>query len=125
MPRAPAQNFGACLELAKKNSRKAYGEKKEAFDTLKGLSGRYIYAAEAASKGIDGFSRLLQEGGLTGFVESCETPLTIFAPTNEAILAVGNTLPADTQLLRELLRVHITMGSLRWVLRGPSAKNCE
>jgi uncharacterized surface protein with fasciclin (FAS1) repeats len=79
----------------------------------------------AASKGIDGFSRLLQEGGLTGFVESCETPLTIFAPTNEAILAVGNTLPADTQLLRELLCVHITMGSLRWVLRGPSAKNCE
>ena len=59
VPRAPAQNFGACLELAKKKSRKAYGEKKEAFNTLKGLSGRYIYAAEAASKGIDVFDHLM------------------------------------------------------------------
>ena len=76
----------------------------------------------AATKGIDGFSRLLQEGGLTGFVETCETPLTIFAPTNEAILAVGNTLPADTQLLRELLCVHITMGSLRCLGTPPSPR---
>ena len=59
MPRAPAQNFGACLELAKKKSRKAYGEKKEAFNTLKGLSGRYIYAAEAASEGTDVFDHFM------------------------------------------------------------------
>ena len=69
----------------------------------------------AASKGIDQFSRLLGDAGLTTFVESCETPLTIFAPTNEAIMGLGSTLPTDTQLLRELLCVHITMGSLRYI----------
>ena len=67
----------------------------------------------AAEKGVSEFARLLDRGGLTAFVESCETPLTIFAPTNEAIMALGGTLPTDTQLLRELLCVHITMGNLR------------
>ena len=71
------------------------------------------FEAWASEKGVSEFARLLDRGGLATFVESCETPLTIFAPTNEAIMALGGTLPTDTQLLRELLCVHITMGNLR------------
>ena len=71
------------------------------------------FEAWASEKGVSEFARLLDHGGLATFVESCETPLTIFAPTNEAIMALGGTLPTDTQLLRELLCVHITMGNLR------------
>ena len=66
----------------------------------------------ANANGVSEFARLLSDAGLTGFVETCETPLTIFAPTNEAIRNLA-TLPSDTQLLRELLCVHITMGNLR------------
>lgn len=67
----------------------------------------------AAQQGMSQFAKLLNDAGLTQFVESCETSLTIFAPTDEAIIQLGDQLPSDTQLLRELLCVHITMGSLR------------
>ena len=66
----------------------------------------------AASQGIQQFAHLLEQAGLISFVESCGTPLTMFVPTNDAILAMRATLPTDMQLLRELLCVHITMGSL-------------
>ena len=67
----------------------------------------------ANQNGVQEFAQLLHQAGLTTFVERCETQLTIFAPTNEAIRKLAHQLPADTQLLRELLCVHITMGSLR------------
>lgn len=67
----------------------------------------------ANQQGINEFARLIEQAGLTSFIESCETPLTIFVPTNDAIRAMAATLPTDMQLLRELLCVHITMGNLR------------
>jgi uncharacterized surface protein with fasciclin (FAS1) repeats len=75
----------------------------------------------ASEKGVQEFANLLSTAGLTAFVESCETPLTIFAPTNEAIRQLGRQIPSDTQLLRELLCVHITMGSLWYAAR----RKCE
>ncbi len=72
------------------------------------------FADWANQQGIQEFARLIEHAGLTAFIESCETPLTIFVPTNEAIRAMAGTMPTDMQLLRELLCVHITMGSLRW-----------
>ena len=59
------------------------------------------------------FAKLVAEADLATFVEGSETPLTLFAPSNEAIRAVAHKLPGDMQLLRELVCVHITMGSLR------------
>lgn len=72
------------------------------------------FADWANLQGIQEFARLIEQAELTSFIESCETPLTIFVPTNEAIRAMAGTLPTEIQLLRELLCVHITMGSLRW-----------
>ena len=72
------------------------------------------FADWANQQGIQEFARLIEQAELTSFIESCETPLTIFVPTNEAIRAMAGTLPTEIQLLRELLCVHITMGSLRW-----------
>ena len=43
------------------------------------------------------------EAGLADFIDGCETALTIFAPTDEAIARLGDGMPSDTQLLRELL----------------------
>ena len=58
------------------------------------------------------FARLVADADLVSFIEGSETQLTLFAPSNEAVLAVTHKLPRDTQLLRELVCVHITMGSL-------------
>ena len=73
------------------------------------------FPAFAQERGVTEFSRLLTEAGLQSFVESSDHPLTIFAPSNEAIMALGGSMPSDMQLLRELLCVHITMGNLRCV----------
>jgi len=70
------------------------------------------FADWANQQGIQEFARLIEQAELTSFIESCETPLTIFVPTNEAIRAMAGNLPTEIQLLRELLCVHITMGSL-------------
>ena len=67
----------------------------------------------ATEHGLHEFAALLVDAGLTDFIDNCDTALTIFAPTDEAIMRLGEQLPADNQLLRELLCVHITMGSLR------------
>lgn len=66
----------------------------------------------ASKNGVTEFARLVSDSDLVGFVEGSETPLTLFVPTNEAILAVTHKLPGDQQLLRELVCVHITLGSL-------------
>ena len=69
----------------------------------------------ANSKGVPEFAEMLTKAGLTNFVESCETPLTIFAPSNQAIqqlAAQPKGVPTDVQLLRELVCVHVTMGNL-------------
>ena len=78
------------------------------------------FADWANENGVQEFAQLLTHAGLSAFVESCEAALTIFVPTNEAIRALAHTLPTDTQLLRELLCVHITMGSLRYGVTPPS-----
>ena len=67
----------------------------------------------AQAHNVEEFAQLLQMAGLTSFVETCETALTIFVPTNDAIAKVRHTLPSEPNLLHELLCVHITMGSLR------------
>ena len=66
----------------------------------------------ANENNLQEFARLVQEADLASFVEGSETALTLFAPSNEAIMAVAHKLPQDMQLLRELVCVHITMGSL-------------
>jgi hypothetical protein len=73
----------------------------------------------ASKNGVTEFARLVSDSDLVGFVEGSETPLTLFVPTNEAILAVTHKLPGDQQLLRELVCVHITLGSLRCALSPP------
>ena len=74
----------------------------------------------AQMNNVEEFAQLLSTAGLTPFVETCETPLTIFVPNNEAIRNMRHTLPTDVQLLHELLCVHITMGSLRCAPRVPA-----
>ena len=66
----------------------------------------------ANENNLQEFARLVQEADLASFVEGSETALTLFAPSNEAIMAVAHKLPQDMQLLRELVCVHITMGTL-------------
>ena len=73
----------------------------------------FDFTAWANDNGVQEFARLVADAGLSSFVESCETPLTIFAPSNQALRQVAKHLPKDTQLLRELICVHITMGNLR------------
>jgi len=74
----------------------------------------------AESNNLNEYAKLVAEADLTSFVEGSETPLTLFAPSNEAVCAVAHKLPGDMQLLRELVCVHITMGSLRYA-HGRSA----
>ena len=68
----------------------------------------------AQEHGLNKFASLLADAGLAEFIDNCETALTIFAPSDEAFARLGESVPGDTQLLRELLCVHITIGSLRW-----------
>ena len=81
----------------------------------------------ANAHGIGSFAKLLDTAGLTSFIEGSEAPLTIFAPGDEALAALSSQLPTDTQLLRELLCVHITMGGLRCARpsnHGPACHPC-
>ena len=78
------------------------------------------FALDDGESAVEEFAQLLSTAGLTPFVETCETPLTIFVPNNEAIRNMRHTLPTDVQLLHELLCVHITMGSLRCAPRVPA-----
>ena len=72
----------------------------------------FSFATWAASIGLARFADLIAEADLTDFVDSCMTPLTIFAPTDDAIARLGQQLPGDPEQLRELLCVHLTMGQL-------------
>ena len=72
----------------------------------------FSFASWAASLGLARFADLIAEADLTEFVDSCMTPLTIFAPSDDAIARLGAQLPGDPELLRELLCVHLTMGQL-------------
>ena len=71
------------------------------------------FPAWADSKGLHEFGRLVTKANLNCHVESSESPLTLFAPTDEAIHAITN-ISHDVHLLRELLSVHMAMGSLRY-----------
>ena len=73
------------------------------------------FVAWASSNNLQEFARLVTDADLVSFVEGSETPLTLFAPSNDAIQAVAHKLPGDVQLLRELVCVHITMSSIRSV----------
>ena len=68
----------------------------------------------ATANGLQRFASLLVDAGLADFIDNCETALTIFAPSDEAFVRLGDSIPTDTQLLRELLCVHVTIGSLRF-----------
>ena len=57
------------------------------------------FPAFAQERGVTEFSRLLTEAGLQSFVESSDHPLTIFAPSNEAIMALGGSMPSDMQCI--------------------------
>ncbi|EOD04295.1 hypothetical protein EMIHUDRAFT_259662, partial [Emiliania huxleyi CCMP1516] len=62
--------------------------------------------------GLGRFVAALEAADLLGnYVDTCESPLTLFAPSDEAFARLG-ALPDDLQVLRELLCVHITLGSL-------------
>ena len=71
------------------------------------------FQAWAASAGCQDFAQLVEEAELLTFIEGSETPLTLFVPCNEAIRKASHKLPSGGQLLRELICVHIAMGSLR------------
>ena len=79
-----------------------------------GAKSTWTFSEWASANSLQEFANLVTEADLATFVEGGETPLTLFAPTNEAIRAVAHKLPGDVQLLRELVCVHITLGSLRW-----------
>ena len=75
------------------------------------------FHAWSARNGVHEFAKLVTDADLMSFVEGSETPLTMFVPTDEAIRCLSDKLPADMLLLRELVCVHITMGSLRCDMR--------
>ena len=85
------------------------------------LASTWSFTEWAAERGISLFAKLVVDTGLHAFIENSEAALTLFSPTDEAIRELGNQLPTDTQLLRELLCVHITMGSLRSERPEPAA----
>ena len=71
------------------------------------------FTSWASKNELSEFARLVVDSDLSTFVEGSETPLTLFAPTNQVLRAMAHKLPTDPQLLRELACVHITLGSLR------------
>ena len=82
---------------------------------VEGTAATFSFREWASSLGLNRFVGLICSAGLDDYIDSCETALTIFAPSDLAIERLAQTggLPSDMQLLRELLCVHITMGSLR------------
>ena len=67
------------------------------------------------------FAEALSRADLTSnYINTCDTPLTIFAPTDDAFLRLGEQLPTDLETLRELMCVHMTLGML-WC----DAKSCS
>ena len=73
----------------------------------------YSFRNFASQHNLSRFADLLESAGLTSFIETSEASLTIFAPSEKAIDRLSGQFPTDDQLLRELLCVHISMGSMR------------
>jgi len=73
------------------------------------------FSFEEFAKGLNlnRFASALSAANLTAnYIDTCETPVTIFAPSDEAFTRLGDQLPTNVQILRELLCVHVTLGSL-------------
>ena len=66
----------------------------------------------ASDLGLRRFADMIADGDLSDFIDTCMTPLTIFAPTDDAIARLGSQRPGDAEQLRELMCVHLTMGQL-------------
>ena len=61
----------------------------------------------ASDLGLRGFADLIGEAGLADLIDTSMTPLTIFAPTDDAIARLGSQRPAEAEQLRELMCVHL------------------
>ena len=72
----------------------------------------FSFTQWASDLGLRRFADLITEADLSDFIDTCMTPLTIFAPTDCAIARLGTQRPVDAELLRELMCVHLTMGQL-------------
>ena len=72
----------------------------------------FSFTQWASDLGLRRFADLIAEADLSDFIDTCMTPLTIFAPTDCAIARLGTQRPVDAELLRELMCVHLTMGQL-------------
>ena len=66
----------------------------------------------ASDLGLRRFADMIAEANLGDFIDNCMAPLTIFAPTDDAIARLGSQRPGDAEQLRELMCVHLTMGQL-------------
>ena len=61
----------------------------------------------ASDLGLRRFADLIGEAGLADLIDTSMTPLTIFAPTDDAIARLGSQRPAEAEQLRELMCVHL------------------
>ena len=72
----------------------------------------FSFTRWAAGLGLSCFAHLIAEADLADFIDTCMTPLTIFAPTDEAVNRLDMQGTGHAEVLRELLCVHLTMGHL-------------
>ena len=61
----------------------------------------------ASDLGLARFADLIGEAGLADLIDTSMTPLTIFAPTDDAVARLGSQRPGEAEQLRELMCVHL------------------
>ena len=61
----------------------------------------------ASDLGLARFADSIGEAGLADLIDTSMTPLTIFAPTDDAVARLGSQRPGEAEQLRELMCVHL------------------